>query len=116
VLKTFAPAFGFPDPSAVATLPLLALTGFVLSLLLLVPTNAFSRWNEGKADDFAVRLSGNPQAFVGAMERLAALNLADKDPHPLIEFIFYSHPSIAKRIQRAEAAKTAESGKGGNPA
>jgi hypothetical protein len=26
------------------------------------------------------------------------MNLADRDPNPVTEFMFYSHPSIKKRI------------------
>jgi hypothetical protein len=29
------------------------------------------------------------------------MNLADRTPHPLVEFLFYSHPSIEKRIAAA---------------
>jgi STE24 endopeptidase len=32
------------------------------------------------------------------MEKLADMNLADRDPNPVTEFMFYSHPSIKKRI------------------
>jgi Zn-dependent protease with chaperone function len=35
------------------------------------------------------------------MERLAALNLAERDPHPIKEFFLYSHPSIGRRVARA---------------
>ena len=37
------------------------------------------------------------------MEKLAAINLADKEPHPVVEFFFYSHPSIKRRIEAARA-------------
>jgi Zn-dependent protease with chaperone function len=36
------------------------------------------------------------------MEKLAELNLAESRPHPWIEFIFHSHPSIEKRIASAQ--------------
>jgi Zn-dependent protease with chaperone function len=41
------------------------------------------------------------------MEKLAALNLAERKPHPWIEFFFHSHPSIEKRV--AFAAKFTDS-------
>lgn len=40
--------------------------------------------------------------FVSSMNKLAEQNLADRRPHPVIEFLFHSHPSIEKRIRRAE--------------
>ncbi len=35
------------------------------------------------------------------MERLATLNLAERDPHRLEEFFLYSHPAIERRIAHA---------------
>jgi Zn-dependent protease with chaperone function len=31
------------------------------------------------------------------------MNIADPNPHPLVEFLFHSHPSISKRIRRVES-------------
>ena len=41
---------------------------------------------------------GDRAAFISGMEKLAERNLAERQPHPLIEFIFSSHPSIEKRV------------------
>jgi Zn-dependent protease with chaperone function len=38
------------------------------------------------------------------MERLAGLNLAERRPHPIKEFVLYSHPAIDRRIARARGA------------
>ena len=56
---------------------------------------------ERQADDFALALTGDVDGFVAAMERLAGLNLAERRPHPVKEFLFFSHPSIERRIARA---------------
>jgi len=42
------------------------------------------------------------------MEKLAELNLADRSPHPLVEFLFYSHPPIGKRIKEAKMVKASK--------
>ena len=47
----------------------------------------------------------NRAAFIAALRKLSAMNLADPDPHPIVEFLFYSHPPIAKRIQAAESVQ-----------
>ena len=44
----------------------------------------------------------SPAPFISSMEKLAELNLAERQPHPWIEFIFHSHPSIQKRIDFAQ--------------
>jgi STE24 endopeptidase len=108
-LHAWGAALGLRDISSVAGLPLLAFTGYCVDWLFLAPGNAISRWSEKRADRFAVRLSRNPGAFKSAMKKLAAMNLADNDPHPVVEFIFYSHPSAEKRIRTAEAMESANS-------
>ena len=40
----------------------------------------------------------NPFAFKNTLEKLTEQNLGDKEPHPFVEWFFYSHPSIKNRI------------------
>ena len=88
-------------PADIAGLPLLGLVLLVVSLLAMPVANGWSRHVERAADGFALRSIGDLGAFIGAMERLTRLNLAERDPHPLEEFFFYSHPSIGRRIAHA---------------
>lgn len=74
----------------------------VYSLVTTPLSNMLSRAHEYAADRFAVRLSGKRQAFQHALIKLAKVNLADPSPHPLVEFLFHSHPSIAKRLRAVE--------------
>lgn len=85
-----------------AVLPLLAL-GLTLANLLLMPAlNGLSRRLEAQADRFALEKSGRPAAFIGAMRRLAEQNLAEIKPPGWVEWMFYDHPSIGRRIEMAE--------------
>ena len=88
-------------PADLAGLPLFGLILVGLGLVAMPLGNGFSRWIERQADDFALAVTGNPSAFVEAMERLADLNLAERRPSRLKEFFFHSHPSIDRRIDRA---------------
>ena len=89
---------------AIATLPLLAM-GLVFVHLILKPvTNAISRRFERQCDGDALRRTRNPNAYRSAMQRLARMNLADPDPHPLIEWYFYDHPAMSKRVALADSA------------
>jgi STE24 endopeptidase len=93
--------WGLTGPADPAGLPWLALVVMLLGAVQLPVSNGFSRWIERQADDFALRLTRDPAAFIGAMERLGRLNLAERRPHRLEEFLLYSHPALERRIARA---------------
>src|SRR5438552_4161533 len=95
--------FGYASVADPAGLPWLALVLAALGLVLTPLVNAFSRYLERQADDFALALTRDPAGFIGAMERLAALNLAERRPHPLKEALLFSHPALDRRIARARA-------------
>jgi STE24 endopeptidase len=101
-LTWLSPHFGFHGVADFANLPLLALVTTVLSLLLLPAVNSYSRAMERQADTYALRAIPSRTPFITSMEKLAELNLAERQPHPWIEFIFHSHPSIQKRIAFAQ--------------
>lgn len=90
--------FGFNSLAQIAALPLLVLWGMLVGLFLSPISNIISRRFEYEADEYAVISTGKFSAFVNTLERLTKQNLGDKEPHPLIEWFFYGHPSIKKRI------------------
>ena len=94
---------GLNSPSDAAGLPVLLLVAGALSLVMLPAAHAISRASERSADRFALELTRNPGAFVSAMRRLGAQNLAEDDPSRLIQWLFYSHPPIRERISAAQA-------------
>jgi STE24 endopeptidase len=94
---------GVADP---AGLPWLVLAFMLVGVIQLPLTNGFSRFIERQADDFALTLTRDPAAFIGAMERLGALNLAERRPHRLKELLLYSHPALDRRIARARGEAT----------
>ena len=67
--------------------------------------HALSRAFERKADRFALALTRNPAAFISAMRRLAAQNLAEEQPSVLVQWLFHSHPPVRERIAAAQAFK-----------
>ena len=101
-LDWLGPHFGFQGAADFANLPLLALVATILSLLLLPAVNSYSRALERQADAYALRAIPSRAPFISSMEKLADLNLAERRPHPWIEFVFHSHPSIQKRIAFAQ--------------
>lgn len=89
---------GVADP---AGLPWLALVTIAVGAVTLPLGNTFSRFVEREADTWALATTRDPEAFVGAMERLATLNLAERRPSRFKEIVLYSHPALDRRIARA---------------
>jgi len=102
-IAVVAPWLGLRGPADVAGAPVLLLVAGGLSFLMLPVGNALSRAQERRADQFALRLTGNPTAFVTAMRRLGQQNLAEDRPSALARWLFYSHPPVRERIAAAEA-------------
>lgn len=97
---------GFLSESDIAALPILILYLSAFGLAVMPLSNMLSRRCERQADAYAIESTKNPEAFISAMERLASMNLSEKQPHPLVEFFFHGHPSIAKRIAFARSKLT----------
>ncbi|MCX7848099.1 MAG: M48 family metalloprotease [bacterium] len=107
VMRALAALLGISDLTCVATFPLLLLALLVFAVLTLPCMNALARHCERRADLFALETTRDPDAFISAMTRLAASNLSNPEPHPLIEWLLHSHPSIARRIAAARAWQAA---------
>lgn len=95
--------FGFESPADVAALPALMFILGVYGLLTMPLNNAFSRWRERMADDYALQSTGKNQAFMTAFTRLANQNLGEVDPESWVVWLFHSHPPLGERIEKARA-------------
>jgi len=99
----------FEELSDFANLPLLALVSVVLSFLLMPALNAYSRFNERQADRYAFESIASIEPFISSMNKLAEQNLAERTPSKWVEWLFYSHPSISRRLAAAEEWGRAQS-------
>jgi STE24 endopeptidase len=93
--------FGFSGPADVAALPALGLILGVYGLVTMPLENAISRWRENLADDYALQATGKTEAFASAFTRLANQNLGEVNPEEWVVFLFYSHPPLGERIEKA---------------
>lgn len=85
----------------VAALPLLLLALAAFGFVVMPLINGYSRGLEIAADETALALTGNPQAFVTAITKLIDQNLTVANPGRWLELIFYDHPSYARRVDLA---------------
>ena len=96
---------GYAGISDIAAMPLFVLVMGAYGLLVMPLGNAFSRWRETRADEFALKMTGKGEAYASALTRLANQNLAEADPEPWVESLLYPHPALGKRIAMAENYK-----------
>ncbi|MDP4114686.1 MAG: M48 family metallopeptidase [Bacteroidota bacterium] len=90
--------FSFTAVTEIGALPILVLCSMVIGLIQTPLGNILSRKYEYEADNYAVSVTDKKEIFINALEKLTEQNLGDKDPHPFVEWFFYSHPSIKNRI------------------
>jgi len=95
--------FGFTNITQVSALPLLALWSMLIGIIQTPLGNILSRKFEYQADEYAIFETKNPFAFKKTLEKLTEQNLGDKEPHPFVEWFFYSHPSIKNRINAVDS-------------
>lgn len=68
-----------------------------VNLILGVGMNVWSRSHEYEADAFAARYYEGDY-LVSGLKKISVKSLSNLTPHPLYEYIYYSHPSLLKRI------------------
>lgn len=68
-----------------------------VNLILGIGMNVWSRNNEYEADAFAAR-HYEGDYLVSGLKKISVKSLSNLTPHPLYEYIYYSHPSLLKRI------------------
>jgi len=88
----------------------LGLVAFVLlyspvSTLLGVVLNRWSRKNEYEADHYAAAW-GYGVHLISGLKKISVRALSNLTPHPLYEYIYYSHPSLLKRMRAIETGTT----------
>jgi STE24 endopeptidase len=95
--------FNLASLDDIAALPVIFIYLMLAGIILKPWENFLSRKFETEADSLAITRTGLKEAFVSTMEKLAAQNLADRNPHPLVKFFFFDHPAIDERIKLARS-------------
>ncbi|MGE4444055.1 MAG: M48 family metallopeptidase [Candidatus Altimarinota bacterium] len=68
-----------------------------LSLVLGIIGNILSRKNEYEADAYA-KENYSGEKLISGLQKLSVNNLTNLNPHPVYEFVHYTHPTVLKRI------------------
>jgi len=110
LLRLAVVPLGLRGLSDVAGIPVIVLSTMAVSFFALPAVNALSRAHERRADRFALDTTRNAEAFISAMRRLGARNLAEETPAWAARVLFCTHPPISDRLALARAW-TAEEGR-----
>lgn len=87
---------GVADPAGV---PIFAMILVVLGMLTTPITNTLVRAEENDADRFSLEHANEPDGMARALVKTIAYRAAS--PSVIEEAIFYSHPSVERRVRRA---------------
>jgi len=100
IIRRFKDKFGFEKLSDMASLPLVMIFLTVIVFFFQPVTNAYSRYQERVCDRFGMEIAGiDGETAATAFDKLSVYNLSDPDPAPLVEFWFYDHPALKKRME-----------------
>ena len=102
----FARAFGsraqLADPVG---LPVVVFMVSVMSLLVQPMVNTLSRMDESEADRYSLETVNLPDALATALVKTAEYR--NPRPNAVQEFVFYTHPSVERRVRAAMEWKAA---------
>lgn len=83
----------------VASLPLILLLVSVISFATAPVSNSISRAAEHAADEYAIQMTADTEAAIGAFQKLAISALSEPDPPFLVKLFRHTHPTMVERIQ-----------------
>nr|WP_239540077.1 M48 family metallopeptidase [Salimicrobium jeotgali] len=102
ILHRFGRAFRIKGVGDIASLPLILLLVSILSFVAQPVGMAVSRQAEQTADEYALEVTGNPDAAIGAFHEMIRHGKSDVHPPTLIKYLRYGHPTMFERIKKAE--------------
>lgn len=99
VIRMFSGVFKFDKLEDIASLPLVLIALSIIMFVFQPINNYASRYMEHQADIFGMDITGvSGEEAATAFDKLSAYNLSDPDPPEIVEFWFYSHPALSKRM------------------
>ncbi len=101
--RLFGSRAALSDP---AGLPVLVFTASLVMTFAIPLMNAHTRSGERAADRYSLETVNLPDALASALVKTAEYRYPR--PHPLQEMLFYSHPSVERRVRAAMDWKQAQ--------
>lgn len=98
MIKRYGSLLKIKQMSNIHSLPLFFLISSFLLFFSSPISNAVSRFQETRADEYAMELMENPEAAVSTFQQLTKVGLGEVNPSVLVKWFRYSHPPMIERI------------------
>lgn len=105
-VEKYGKSWGVKGIGDLAALPVLLLIFSLLSFAISPVENAVSRKAERDADLYAIEMTKNPEAAVGAFQQLATVSLSEVNPPKIVKWFLYGHPTMLERIHFLDSYNT----------
>lgn len=100
MISHFGSLLNIKSMGNIQSLPLFLLISSFLLFFSSPLTNVVSRYQETRADEYAMELVDNPEAAVSTFQQLTKAGLGEVNPLPLVKWFRYSHPPMVERINK----------------
>jgi STE24 endopeptidase len=102
IVKRWGSILKISSVSSISSLPLFLLLTSVLLFASSPISNYISRYQETRADRYAIEMTENKEAAISAFQELTRAGLSQVNPPLLVKWLRYSHPSMLERISTIE--------------
>lgn len=102
VVKKWGDALKIPAVNDIRSFPLFLM---ILSMLMFVSSpfsNLVSRYQESRADQYAIEMTENTEAGIATFQELSRAGLSQVNPPLLVKIFRYGHPTMLERISMIE--------------
>lgn len=100
MIRRYGSILKIKQMSNIHSLPLFLLISSFLVFFSSPLSNAVSRYQEVRADEYAMELVENPEAAVSTFQHLTKAGLSEVNPTALVKWFRYSHPPMLERINK----------------
>jgi STE24 endopeptidase len=102
IVRRWGDVLKISSVSSISSLPLFLLLTAVLLFLSSPLTNYASRYQEARADKYAIEMTGDTKAATGTFQELTRTGLSQVNPPPLVKWFRFSHPTMLERISTVD--------------
>jgi STE24 endopeptidase len=102
VIRRWGKELKIPDVKDIRSVPLFFMIISMLMFAVSPLTNLGSRYEETRADRYAINMTKNPEAAITSFQELTRSGLSQVNPPLLVKIFRYDHPTMLDRITMLE--------------